>query len=413
MDGAARHPTFGLFVFPLDVMDVGVEQLTEQVAAAGLDSVTVAASYHHGRDILPHNPRRRFAYHEGGVAYFQPTGGYGRLRPARSRMTRSRPVERTVAAARTRGLATTAWLVTLHNSRLGTRVPSATQEPAPGGRLLHALCPANPDVATYACALAADAARTGVDEVALEALTFSGFVHGSHHERSLTPVDDLATWLLGVCFCRWCVANGEGAGVDVRALRRAVTASIDQGIGRARRRFAPSRLEEVPFPDELVPYLQRGQRAVTDLVAAVSAAIRSDTGARATFLEPAAAGLGYATGRPRPTHSAASIEWQHGVDLPAIAAAVDRVGIAGYFADPQRLARELAAFRAAGVTRPSVTLRPMPPHARSAKDVARAIGVARDGGAAAIEFYHYALMPARSLSWIGTAVAESRTAAAA
>ncbi len=40
---------------------------------AGLGGVTLAAAYHHGRDVFPHNPLRKVHSLEGGTVFFQTT----------------------------------------------------------------------------------------------------------------------------------------------------------------------------------------------------------------------------------------------------------------------------------------------------------------------------------------------------
>ena len=54
------------------------------------------------------------------------------------------------------GLAVNAWLVPLHNTRLGQAYPDITVENAFGDRYVYSLCPSSPDAREYAIALCKD-----------------------------------------------------------------------------------------------------------------------------------------------------------------------------------------------------------------------------------------------------------------
>jgi hypothetical protein len=62
-----------MFAFASDLRDEGVETVLHNVGErAGLGGVTLAAAYHHGRDIFPHNPARKVHFLDGGAVFFQP-----------------------------------------------------------------------------------------------------------------------------------------------------------------------------------------------------------------------------------------------------------------------------------------------------------------------------------------------------
>ena len=51
-----------IFCFATDLADEGIETVLDNVEQrGGLGGVTVAAAYHEGRDVFPHNPVRRGA----------------------------------------------------------------------------------------------------------------------------------------------------------------------------------------------------------------------------------------------------------------------------------------------------------------------------------------------------------------
>src|SRR5262245_35814685 len=79
-----------MFAFASDLRHEGVETVLDNVAnRAGLGGVTLAAAYHHGRDIFPHNPVRKVHFLEGGTVFFQPDAARYRglkLQPRVSRL---------------------------------------------------------------------------------------------------------------------------------------------------------------------------------------------------------------------------------------------------------------------------------------------------------------------------------------
>ena len=84
------------------------------------------------------------------------------------------------------GMAANAWLVLLHNTRLGEAHPEATVENAFGDRYVYSLCPAAPAARRYAVALCADLSdHYPVRGISLETPGFLPYAHGFHHEFAL------------------------------------------------------------------------------------------------------------------------------------------------------------------------------------------------------------------------------------
>ena len=151
-----------LFAFAVDVIDEGPEDVIAAARErAGASGVSLAAAYHHARDILPHNPKRSVYFHDGGTVFFHPEPDrYAEIRPVRGALARTRdPLRELCTAAEKRSMDTRAWTVYLHNSRLGSLHPDSTPQNALGDRFRTELCPAQPEVRRYAVALTADIAR--------------------------------------------------------------------------------------------------------------------------------------------------------------------------------------------------------------------------------------------------------------
>ena len=90
---------------------------------AGVGGVTMAAAYHHGRDIFPHNPARKVHFLEGGSVFFRPDLNRYRgrlLQPQVSTLARESDVLADLCReSSARSLRTRAWTVYLHNYTLG------------------------------------------------------------------------------------------------------------------------------------------------------------------------------------------------------------------------------------------------------------------------------------------------------
>ena len=62
-----------IFCFATDLADEGVETVLDNVEhRGGLGGVTVAAAYHEGRDVFPHNPVRKVRFLESGASSSRP-----------------------------------------------------------------------------------------------------------------------------------------------------------------------------------------------------------------------------------------------------------------------------------------------------------------------------------------------------
>ena len=67
-----------IFAFATDLADEGVEAVLDNVQhRGGLGGVTVAAAYHEGRDVFPHNPVRKVRFLESGAIFSSPTTNAG------------------------------------------------------------------------------------------------------------------------------------------------------------------------------------------------------------------------------------------------------------------------------------------------------------------------------------------------
>ena len=396
------------FAFATDLVDEGMDAVLDNVSKrAGLGGVTMAAAYHHGRDVFPHNPARKVHFLEGGTVFFRPDASRykGRvLQPLVSELAQNTDVLADLCHdAAASSLRVRAWTVFLHNYALGEAHPDCASRNAFGDAHLTDLCPNNPEVRAYAAALAADIASKGVNAVVAESLHFHGLEHGFHHERYFIELGALGRYLLGLCFCEHCLAAARRHGVDAGRLHREARAELEN-------RFAtqpdpePAELDRADLGSfaggELGGYLESRSKSVASLVAECAESAKAE-GADFAFIDLSGAIKGYATGRPEGS-SAPTIAWQFGIDVGAVAKACGQVEAIGYAADPERLKLDLAAYRSIiGPDRKlSVIMRPMAPDCESADNLARKLEVARAAGCVEAGFYHYGFMRLESLDLI-------------
>ena len=75
-----------IFCFATDLADEGIETVLDNVEQrGGLGGVTVAAAYHEGRDVFPHNPVRKVRFLESGAVFFPPGPALRAHAPAAAR----------------------------------------------------------------------------------------------------------------------------------------------------------------------------------------------------------------------------------------------------------------------------------------------------------------------------------------
>ncbi|MEJ3745723.1 hypothetical protein WEI85_20825 [Actinomycetes bacterium KLBMP 9797] len=391
-----------LFAFPSDLVDEGVGEVLTGVRGRGVDAVTLAVAYHQARDLTPRG-HRRLVYRRDGVFLPLPPHLWDgvRLRPPEQNPDEVAATARLCALAAPGELL--AWTVFLHNTTLGTAHPDVCAENCFGDRLLADLCPANPDVADYAVALARTvAAATGAPVVA-EALAYGTYDHGHHHERGFVPLGPGERLLLGLCFCVHCRQASAAAEPD--RLRAAIAAHLERALAG----------EAPPTPDDpdalcaavgadLAGFLNARQRVVTGLARRVADALHAD-GGELVYLDLTGALLGYGSGTPE---GPVVVEqgWRTGVDARALPSVVDGYATLGYTRDVERLRADVASVveAVAGRCPVRVVLRPGHPDTADAANLARKVAACAALGVAAVDFYHYALYPSSVLDRIPEAL---------
>jgi len=397
-----------MLAFATDLYDEGFDTVLGNVQErAGIDGLTMAVAYHDARDLFPHNPVHKVRYLEGGAVFFRPDESCYeglRLQPRVAELARTGdPLGDLCAAAGDRGVSVNAWAVFLHSDWLGFTHPECATQNAFGDRYLTDLCPSNPEVRAYACALASDVARYEISTIFAESLHFHSVAHGYHHERYFEELGAIGTYLLGLCFCVHCLEAARRTGVDAEMVHRSVHDELERRFADGDSSGSSQELTRdrlAAFGDEqLLGYLDARIETVTSLAAEVSAAAGAYTSV--AFLDLSGAEKGFATGHPT-GDAAPTIDWQMGIDVAALAEVCETIEVTGYAADPDRLSLDLDAYQTlvADTSRLGVMLRPMPPDCRSADNLVAKVALARELELKRIDFYHYGFCRLRSLDWI-------------
>jgi hypothetical protein len=384
-----------IFAYPWDLADEGVDSVIRGVKALGIDTITIAGSYHAGKFLRPHGRSGRVFFPEDGTVYFNADSArYGTIKPVLNSLVREHDVLR--ATTESGGIAANAWLVLLHNSHLGERHPQATVRNAFGDRYVYSLCPSAPEAREYAVALCRDVTDNyHVAGISLETPGFLPYVHGYHHEFAMVKPNAWLDSRLGLCFCDHCVANAAAAGIDARRLAATLRKEIDDYLtgdvdypGDMAEAFW---LSDVATGGALSGFMRWRCDVVTSLVREIRDAVRADA---TVAIIPSVA---------RPTCGA----WYEGSDLQALAKAAGIIEACFYEARVERVRADVRDVqrRLAGTGTLRGILRPGFPDLQSRGEVVAAAEALRDAGLSEIAFYNYGHLRRRNLEWIADALA--------
>lgn len=385
-----------MWTYPWDIQDLGYDTVERELRErAGLDTISLATSYHAGRFLQPRSPRRKAFFPEDGTIYFHPDPSLWEelvIQPKLADVIADGgDVLRELVRRRDEGgLKVSCWTVCLHNTRLGMLHPHAVTRNAFGDPNYYNLCPSNSDARAYVTTLVQDVSRGyKPDRIELESPSFMGFAHEYHHEKDgvgLTPEDD---FLLSLCFCPSCLARAGKAGVDGEAARSLVQQWIAESCDRAvpARRFpdfpASGLATFAPWP-ELHAFLLWRFEPVTSLVQEIRAA--ADPATQIVMID-------------------LKDGWLGGCDLAALGKVCDGAILCAYDMQANEVAELLAAGREA--LGPDKFLgtgyRLFYPEMSGPDVLAAKVKPARDAGVS-INFYNYGLVPAPRLDWVGQAL---------
>lgn len=387
-----------MWTYPWDIQDQGLETLAaDLVGRAGLNTVSMATSYHAGRFLQPRSPQQKAYFPEDGTIYFRPDESLWQgkeIQPlvAQNLIERGDMLEALTRARATTGLKVSCWTVCLHNTRLGTLHPDHVTRNAFGNANYYNLCPSSPAARDYVVTLVRDiTVNYKPDMLELESPNFMGYAHEHHHEKDGVGLNAEDDFLLSLCFCDHCTARAQKAGVPVDAARKTVARFIAETCERAvpERQFAD-------FPDagidafrahpELHAFLAWRTEPVTSLIGEIKAA--ADPSTRIVLIDLKDAWLG-------------------GVDLDAVGKLCDGAILCCYNMTPEAVGDVIRIGRA--ILGPEkflgLGLRVFYPEVDGPEILTARVKNAVEAGVNGVNFYNYGLIPAKRLDWVGETVA--------
>jgi hypothetical protein len=320
--------------------------------------VSVAASYHSVQAYLPENPQRAWLTAlRSQLHYRADPSRYGTLAPVPG--DADEVFADAAEAVHDSGLDLIAWLVLCHSS-LGTDHPELAPRPLGGAPVPGALCPAQPAVKEYVCALAAE-----VDErfapAALD-LETPGWVTLPHHHHGKIGAElgSGARFVAGLCLCSACAALGAS---DLAARLRDCEPRME--------------LDELLEDPEFAAFQRARECAVTALVSTLAAGVK----ARVNVAH---------WGDPRPS----------GLDYEAVAQVADRLTMLAYSANPDEVERTLApAVAACGADRVVAGLTLCHPEMPDEATFRACVDRCSTLGIATVSIYNHSLVDRARLRW--------------
>ncbi|MBM3933139.1 MAG: hypothetical protein FJ319_02365 [SAR202 cluster bacterium] len=220
-----------MFMYTWDLRDEGIDAVLGRVRGWGVDAISLAASYHGGYVVHPHNPRHKVYMIEDGTVYFHPQQRYFADTPLKPKVAEvARDVDWFAAAGQRLdryGMKLIAWTVCFHNTRLGLLHPNATVQNVLGDSYPHALCPSNESARLYARGLCRNlATEYPIHAIQIEATSFGGAFHDHHHQGYATVMEPVESWLMSLCFCEACRKQAYVRGVDIESAAEAARAHL-------------------------------------------------------------------------------------------------------------------------------------------------------------------------------------------
>lgn len=393
--GIAMH--LSMWTYPWDIQDQGIDRTYSDLRdRAGLNTISLATSYHAGRFLQPRSPSQKAYFPEDGTVYFQPDDKLWSdkvIRPlmAQNVVERGDMLKALIAARDDGGMKVSCWTVCLHNTRLGMLHPEHVTRNAFGNPNYYNLCPSSPAARDYVVTLAQDiTTRYKPDMLELESPNFMGFAHEFHHEKDGVGLNTEDDFLLSLCFCDHCADRARAAGIDADAARKTVKGFLTEMCEREipERQFSDFPENEIDafknWPD-LHAYLSWRTEPVTSLIAEIRD--QADPATKIVLIDLADGWLG-------------------GVDLKAAGKACDGAILCAYWMEPDVVSALVESGRAAlGPDKfLGIGYRIFYPEVPTKQDMAARVKAAISAGADGINFYNYGLIPEKRLDWARAAV---------
>jgi hypothetical protein len=262
------------YAYPWDIARLGVDASLQEIRAAGIDAVDVAASYHPIDAISPLGGAHLFTLPRGAVLFPARARRYGRIQPHLADVAKGNTWPAIVERARALGLGVNAWTVTTFQPWMVDAHPEVARVLPSGDRVGSGVCASNDDVHEYLVALATDIVdQFGVDVLRLEGISTAAFDYGWLRPRVQIRTARLARELLSVCFCPGCTRRGAAAGIDVERVRSLVVDAIAAELELDDAAAAPDPGTALAADAELHAFVVLRERVVAEVLRAVRDAV--------------------------------------------------------------------------------------------------------------------------------------------
>jgi hypothetical protein len=383
-----------IYTHSWDLVEPGVPAAVAEFKGLGLDTVTLAGSYHAGKFLRPHGQAGKVYFPDDGTVYFNADPSrYGAIKPVANGLLAGSDTLRELTQT---DMQVNVWMVLLHNTRLGMAHPDSVVRNAFGDPYFYNLCPSAPEARAYALGLATDVTQSyPISGLSLEVPGFLPYAHGYHHEFAFVRWNPWLENQLGLCFCDHCVAAAEKAGIDARRLKAQTAADIEAYLD-----------SDIDYPDDMAQafwradavadgdlrrYLDFRNIIVTSLVTEIRAAVRQDVN---VAVIPSVA---------RPTGGA----WYEGSDLRALGEATGIIEACLYEPSAMRVKSDLfdikRRLRGTGAKLRGI-LRPAHPDISDRGEFIAAVKALREAGIDGLAFYNWGHLRRSNLEWIGAAL---------
>lgn len=387
---------FSMYSYSWDIEEEGVSNFLKKMEGIGINSITLASSYHAGKFFRPKSKTNKIYFPEDGTVYFKhDEKKYGKIKP----ISHSRYGNGEILSHLTqnKNFSIQAWLVLLHNSQLGLIHRDATVQNAFGDPYIYALCPSAPDARAYAIGLASDISENyQISGISVESIGFPPFEHGYHHEMSFVKPNLWLSQYLGLCFCKFCITGAEKASIDVKPLKSRVidriNSYLESDLDYSADMAQAFWIADIQSDSDLAKFLEFRKEVVTSLAQEIRASVRAEI---EFSVIPSVA---------RPTAGA----WYEGTDLEMLAKTTGVIEACFYEPSIERIAADLLDIkgRMQNVGKLKGILRPAHPDLTSESAVNEAVSILWQGGVNDIAFYNYGHFRTQSLDWIKTALAK-------
>lgn len=381
-----------VWTYPWSLYTEGIETACRDLAGRGIDTLNLASHYHSARTMQPRFPESLFESYPGGC-YFDPDESYFEGTPIEPPVNQVHdaedPLLEITDIATEQGLDVAAWVVCLHNTRLGATHPAYRIESAFGDPCSHALCPSHRAVRDYFAAVVGSLADLDITEIQLETVGYHQVFHdhGAEfgHDKRQMPLSPAETSLLSQCFCDGCHAAAGETGVDLDQAQQLVQEILTDSFNTPH--STPLSLEalvqEHPALQELYEFRSH---VIAQFVEGLAEAAQS-TPLNYYVFEP---GLGSEPGAG----------WPAGVRLSSLEKHLDRVTALCYVSNPSTARKRIRTLRRSVDLPVDAGVTVDPDVIDTEEDLAAVIDAIHDEGAGKVSIYNHSLMTKTQLDWI-------------